>query len=797
MLISHTAFREYQKKPLTVHLKNVASECAVRVQRLSLSTRLITKDDLAGLAYRIGLFHDLGKASSHFQKYIRGGPRLALTNHSLISAVILYYDLTESDRWKEFAILGFKAVQRHHGNLSAFGTEDLDNGALAANTLRIYADIRDQILRDEDLRGFIELNSVALPELSREKLCELGRDLEEIGPYENPDDAIERFLIQNLLFSVLIDADKYDAARITSRPDQTLDEKVSYSPHAYLQGMRPEDNDLNRIRGELLNSAQRAASLSSGGRCFAMSAPTGSGKTLACLGFAEAVQNTLPRPRRVIYCLPYTSIIDQNYDVMEKVLETNGLDADNPELLLKHHHLVDFSRQNPGENYDYHDYLNDNLIADSWNAACVISTFVQFFHSLIGSRNSLVRKLHNMINSIVLLDEVQSLPPKYYPLLRRIFAVLSQRFDTHILTCTATQPFIFEPGSYAEISPPELFDHPIFNRVRLHVHQEKISLEDFAEDLDLGHAENALFVMNTKRSALKLYELLKKRFQDSYGVFCLTTLHTPRCRLERIQMVREALAEKKRIILVSTQLIEAGVDLSFCRVYRDMGPLDSVVQVAGRCNRHGELGILGGEMHLLQLAEDDREYCLRVYDAYLIQKTRELLRGHETLESQDFPALIQDYYQNLEFGAEAKALLRSIGELNYDLNVQGERPIADFRLIEDQYAVNSLYVILDEESQKAMDDLLSAREELRDPNRLTPDRESQARLRIRRAYHSLAQCQVTLRDSELKNYNTVMSYFNQLDDHIFYVNFPDVGKIYSPETGFMPDPRDMGSVLSL
>src|SRR5690554_5446995 len=128
--------------------------------------------------------------------------------------------------------------------------------------------------------------------------------------------------------------------------------------------------------------------------------------------------------------------------------------------------------------------------------------------------------------------------------------------------------------------------------------------------------------MNTKRSAIDLFRILKDQYGDSYRFFCLTTFQTPKSRLCRIAEIKTALENKERIILVSTQLIEAGVDLSFQRVYRDFGPLDSVIQVAGRCNRHSEYGVLGGRMSLLLLTDDGKEYCRRVYDNYLLQKTK-------------------------------------------------------------------------------------------------------------------------------------------------------------------------------
>lgn len=796
MIISHPAYKEYQRKPLTVHLTNVAQGCQARIQRLSLSTLSIAKEDLVRLAFRIGLLHDIGKASTYFQAYINGGERSIYSRHSLISAIILYHNLISETAWKDFAIIGFKAVQRHHGNLSSFGSEGLDQGILIANTLKIYEDLRLQVERDQELQSFVNQHDIKLPKLNKDYVLELAYTLEDIQPCDDAENAIERLFIQNLLYSVLIDSDKYDAAHIDHEPGESLRQDISFSPEKHLATITKTEDDLNRIRGELLKAASLAKTDNS--KTYALSAPTGSGKTLACLGFAESLQDALPSRRRVIYCLPYTSIIDQNHGVVVDVLACNGADASNTSILLKHHHLVDFSRPDANDEYDYHDYMNDTLVADSWNAACVISTFVQLFHSLIGSRNSLVRKLHNIINSILLLDEVQSLPPKYYPLLRKIFKVLAERFDTYILTCTATQPFIYEPNSYTELSPDLLFDHPVFNRVKLFIHKGLCELEEFAQSVNLDGIDNALFVMNTKRAAIDLYTQLQERYGKSYQVFCLTTLHTPACRIKRIEAVRTALEAKERIILVSTQLIEAGVDLSFCRVYRDIGPLDSVIQVAGRCNRHGELGVLGGEMHLLNLMKDGKEYSTPVYDKYILAKTKEILYRHEALESWDFPRAIQEYYHSLEFSAEAKAILNAIRELNYDQEIKGQLAIDRFRIIEDQYATISVYLLLTDDAQRSMDVLLEAREFLKDKKNLQESAESKARLSIAKAYNSLARFQINLNPSEFKNYSIKTSYVQKNPDvYFYYIPLDDVKKVYSDETGFLTEPLEMGSALSL
>ncbi|MDD3536280.1 MAG: CRISPR-associated helicase Cas3' [Candidatus Cloacimonetes bacterium] len=792
-ILSHPADARHLEKPLTSHLLNVANGAEARIQRLSLNCQYLSKTEIATLAFRIGLYHDLGKASSYFQQYLKDAKPSALTKHSLISAILLYYDLIDGGYSEETAAICFKAVQRHHGNLQTFGEENLDSATIR-NTLTIYEDIQNQLREHDELASFAADYQVKLPRLSKAIREDMQEALQSIPEAPNWETAMERFLIQNLLFSVLVDADKSDAARWDIEPDAALKQKLLYSPDSYLEGFAHQESELNQIRTQL---RQAAANCDMEAGLYAMSAPTGSGKTLACMAFAQNMQAQSDRQRRLIYCLPYTSIIDQNHEEFRRVLNANSIDVENPDILLKHHHLVDYSRpEGRGDDYNYQDFLADNMWADSWNAACIVSTFVQLFHTLIGSRNSMLRKLHNIFNSIILLDEVQSLPPKYYLVLRQLFSVLATRFDTHILSCTATQPALFNAGSFCEISPTGLFDHEIFNRVKLKVNLENQSVETFAENLDLQAADNALLVMNTKRSAITLYQLLHERFGHEYQLYCLTTLHTPFCRKCILNLVKRALKRNERIILISTQLIEAGVDISFKKVYRDLGPLDSIVQVAGRCNRNTELGVLGGEMEVICLEDDRGEYCKRVYDNYILEQGKTLLRKKQNWESKDFAELISNYYQSIDFEAASRALLSAIKNLNYDAEIQGELAIDRFKLIEDTYATNTLYILHTKSAERNMEKLLSARDKLKEEWQ-NKEESSKLRLQMAQAYQKLSAHQINLSDSEIKNYSQQMAYFQKMADGMYYIQKDDVAKAYSSETGFLYEPLDQGSVTAL
>ncbi len=800
VMISHPASSKHQEKPLEVHLENVAIYAEKHIQGLSLMTVLITPPVLSRLAHTIGLLHDIGKSSSFFQAYIRGGSKSNLTHHSYISALVTYQVLKADAELRQYAHIGFKAVQKHHGNLSSFFNDHLDSNVLIDETLEIGSNMYRQIKSYPPLLLLFQKYEIEVPSFSKDDLSTMADEIEEFYPELEEDDAIELFILQNLLYSVLTDADKHDAAQIGFIDNRAEILSIQYSPNRYLLGLKADDTPINNIRTIFSESVVNHKELKSENRLYSITAPTGSGKTLVCMAFANKLHRECGLFRRVLYCLPYTSIIDQNHSIISDLIFQNieVREGDRYRYIIKHHHLEDYyqlSSQDP--DYRYQDYLNDNLVAESWSSACVASTFVQLFHSLIGNRNSMVRKLHNIINSIIVLDEVQSLPPKYYPLIQRFFSVLANRFDTYILTCTATQPFIYESGSYIELCENKLFDHAVFNRVQLTIHPEPWEIDSFCtECFSVAEESNALIVVNTKKTAMCVYKTISKHYEHTHVVRCLSTWHTPSDRGSIIKSINDDLKSGVPLILISTQLIEAGVDLSFQNVFRDFGPLDSIVQVAGRCNRNGELGELGGNMHLVTLFDDRGAYCQRVYDKYLLTKTKECLEGLNCICSNDFAQLVDIYYRSLNLGAEGREVLKAVQTLNYNQNVRGQIPVSDFKLIDEKYASMSLYILTDTKAESALNQLIQSKIRLSEQV-LSPEERSGLQISIARAFQLLSQYQISLHPGECAKYSTDMLYINKLSDNAWFVPSEYVDKIYSAETGFIPDPDDAGSCLAL
>jgi CRISPR-associated endonuclease/helicase Cas3 len=803
MLISHPEGNGFREKPLEIHLSGVTRLALNDFQRLSLDLKVLSPNVFQHILEVTCLLHDIGKASSYFQKYIRGGRKSLQSNHSLISAIIAWQNLRDHPTAGKYAPLAFKAIQRHHGNLSSFFEMDLGDATHNATLSDIYDDILKQTRNHPAFAEFLDSNGIILAHPGRTGLVSIMEQVVYFDPAVEYDldtsDAVELFLLMNLLFSLLTDADKHDAARIDPEDKGSLFSLFDLNPRKLIRAI-PEKSPLDDIRTSFNSLIETHSEIMPEQRLYSITAPTGTGKTFACMFFARRLYEQLGEKRRLIYCLPYTSIIDQNYDEFMKVLLSNeNLSPEQTNsILIKHHHLSDPFEHNQKDDpaYSYQSYLNELMFSGSWSSLCVVSTFVQLFESLIGARQSMVRKLHNIINSVLILDEIQSLPAKYFPLMRAMFQVLAERFHTYILTCTATHPFIYAPGSYIELCKKIDFTHPILNRVRLRIIRHKITVEEFSDSLCLDSVPNALVVMNTKKTAIQCFGILRERYSNTHAVYCLTTLHIPLQRKEVLAQIRRDLKDKKPVILVSTQLIEAGVDISFSRVYRDFGPMDSIIQVAGRCNRSSELGELGGEMFLHHIVGDRGSLSEQVYDPYLLSKTRDCLVQDEYC-SLDFPALVESYYASLQIELQAKLLLNAMKELNYDRQVRNTIPIRDFRIIEQEYAFNTVFILYDDPARQALDDILRLQAKLKDAAVLSEDQVSDCKLALARAHRILRPYQLNLTRSELSEYSTDMLFFNPLADNVYYIPFDQVNNCYNDDTGFVTTPTGSGSCLSL
>jgi CRISPR-associated endonuclease/helicase Cas3 len=814
MLISHPDETNVRAKPLVEHLYNVGCSAVNRVKDMKLDLTVIGKHELERLAFLTGIFHDFGKASTYFQEYIRGGDKRKAdryTCHSFVSAVVGYFVVKEELASGLLAYAAFQVIKRHHGHLESFelpGERQLKPELSAAriqleNILghhqREIESFYSRHIGDVGVFGRIEWDGLPLESEDWDDMADdyLGEDSEK---------RVEFFFIVNLLFSLLVDSDKKDAARLdTDYYKDNLEESFS-DVFAYLDHCRKQDPEkfavdipVNRLRNEFLGEIAANKDISAADHFYTITAPTGIGKTFGCLAFARRLIEQLGRPSaRVIYCLPYTSIIDQNFDEFEKVIAYNkGRDyRERPgRYLLKHHYLASKIVQNrvSREEYCYKDYMDDTLLVESWESAFIVTTFVQFFHTVIGYRNRFLKKFHNIVNSVVILDEVQNIDPDYYLLLREVLDILGRRFNIYFLLVTATQPEILDMEKskpLAVVCSRRYMEHPVFNRICLRIEEKAQTLTQFQEDFaGQFSGENCLLVMNTKKSAIGFYRYLRENRND-YRFYCLTTNLVPRDRREKIRDIKAALNKGERIIVISTQLVEAGVDMSFKYVYRDFGPLDSIIQVAGRCNRHGEYGPTGGTMTLVRLQNpdhNDKEFHSYIYKPIIAQYVRQTLTAGR-YESNAFEQLAETYFKQFDFRMESMKLLRAIYDLNYDNETGSQTPVSQFKLIK-EYDDETLYILTTPEAQEKMDQLQLHLGNLVESD-LTREESGNILLMIERLKIELREYRISLRDEDLEAYRCT----NILEDTGIgayrFISYENQEKFaYDEEVGFLKEPK--------
>lgn len=702
MLFSHIG----PDKELSVHLAEVGQSSKKIVLYKNLKTKLINKRKLADISYILGVTHDFGKATGFFQKKLKHEINSEESKHGLISALFTYNVLKEFlDDDNIFPILGFMIVKKHHGNLENLEKsiavlpnkkniilEQLKSLEKNLGELRIiYRALLPWLNLDGMIRLMKEEAEDNFIDLKKEKF-ELENKLEEMNIEEN----IELFLLVNFLFSCLIDTDKKSAAGILNLSLYREIEDINFVDF-YLKKISQNRKELriNKLRDEFYACVVKNKRLGQG-NFYSVTAPTGIGKTLA--GYSAALKLKNMQKRRIIYCLPFTAIIDQTHSRLKEVLIKNlgakEFFKNESSYLLKHHYLAEKKIISEElEKYSQWLTLNDLLLTENWESTNVVSTFLQLFHSIIGYKNKFLKKFHNIVNSIIILDEPQNIPLDYWVLIEKIFMVLAERFDTKIIFMTATQPYIFNKDKTVELSKADFMKHELTERNVLKINKKARSLDEFLRYFLKNfnkEIDRYLFVLNTRKSAIELFKKLKgtKKLAE-YKKISLTNNLIPKHREEKIEEINKF---KGKIMVVSTQLIEAGVDIDFDYVYRDFAPLDSIIQTAGRCNRHGIRGL--GTVEVVTLVNDkEKRFADFIYDYDQLEFTKEVLEKN-SYKNSEFAGLVNDFFSKCERKRKSEKILNAIKHLDYEDDEETELvcPISKFRLIQKEPYLSEVFV---------------------------------------------------------------------------------------------------------
>lgn len=487
----------------------------------------------------LGMAHDIGKNSLEFQRRLAGGPKV---DHATAGAL-------ECEKVGE--LLAGCCVIGHHGGLPNYGNRRDSAG-------------------DPTYVGRMKKGKAnGIPQY------EWGGKLEKGLPLPKFRDSFTLSFWLRMLYSCLVDADYLDTEAFmnqTVRPQYDSLPELLQRLNTHIAPWFPAKNQLNEYRCRILNQCLDAASAPRG--VFSLTVPTGGGKTVSSLAFAlkHAVENGM---ERVIYVIPYTSIIEQNANVFRKILGEKNV--------IEHH----CGAQYDGDEDASEAKLRQRLASENWDAPVIVTTAVQFFESLYSNLPSKCRKLHNIVNSVIVLDEAQMIPGSHLKPCVGAIATLVSHFRATAVLCTATQPAIEDILNYfcpdiriTEICPQV---KQIYEKLRRVTYQNGGKLSNEALGMRLNAEKQVLCIVNTRKMAQDIFAYLPED-----GSFHLSTLMYPKHRTEILDVIRRRLKQGLVCRVVSTSLIEAGVDVDFPAVYRQIAGLDSLVQAAGRCNREGK-----------------------------------------------------------------------------------------------------------------------------------------------------------------------------------------------------------------
>ena len=609
-----------------------------------------------------GLLHDIGKCSAEFQAYIRASPTEGNAkgpDHSSAGAI----EAGKAYPGLLGRMLGF-VVAGHHAGLPDFDKLDL--------RLR------------RKLPAYPAWQAQTGP---------LAVDLRPSGAWlkSHQPGFMQAFLVR-MLFSCLVDADSLATEAFYARFNGEVPVRAAFTPLVALRARLRDAmaakqaqapiSPLNALRADLLEHVTGRAGTAPG--LFTLTVPTGGGKTLTSLSFAldHALRHGLSR---IVYVIPFTSIIEQTADVFRSALGGG-------EDVLEHHSAFDWETASAGG----HDEGQDGLAklrraSENWDAPIIVTTAVQFFESLFANRRSRCRKLHNLARSIVILDEAQTLP---LPLLRPCLAALEEltrNYGASIVLCTATQPAIRTQDGFADgldiPSERELAPDPrtLYARLRRVVVSQAGETTDEALAERFAAAPQMLCIVSTRAHA----SLLFQRIRALPGAVHLSTLMVPRHRRAVLERIRADLKAGRPVRLVATSLIEAGVDVDFPEVWRAMAGLDSIVQAAGRCNR--EAGPVPGRVVVFRPAGRPPPLAMRVY----AEVAEEIMKRHDDPLALD---AMDEYFRHLYWNRGPKAfdaarldgqsfpILATIGARARELDFPFERIARAFRMIDEAMA---------------------------------------------------------------------------------------------------------------
>lgn len=619
-------------------------------QTAAYAAAALTDVGLSSCGYYAGLLHDMGKFKDEFKQYIESGHqkrgsvihsfagvRYLLEKHTTEFASMHMEDLV-------YEILAY-AIGAHHGLFDCID-ESHQNGYLhrlqtpVAGDDEAIAHFHEQCAGEEETDRLFEKAAKELAPFM-EGCWDLTASNSENAQIRNSENQFLFGMAVRLLTSAVMEGDRRDTAEFMTGAafpapaNGELWTELLNKVEERLQAF-PQDTPIAEARHYFSDACRKAADLPSG--VYRLNIPTGGGKTLSSLRYALA-HAAKHNKKRIIFTFPLLSILEQNSKVIRQALQAE----DNDDLVCEHHSNVLLERDT-GEELDRYE-----LLTDSWSSPIIITTLVQLLNTLFDGKTSCVRRFHALTNAVLVIDEVQTVPTKLLSLFHTAISFLAGLCHTTVILCSATQPYTEKLTHPILTETPVLIEYgddirDVFRRTDIQSAGDfrLDELPAFAERV-LETTESLLIVCNKKAESEALYQAFDNR---SYARFHLSAAMCVEHRKKTLRDLYASLSQKdKKTVCVATQVIEAGVDISFGAVIRVTAGLDSILQAAGRCNRNGEAGTLG-KVYIVHLLNEDLQYLKDIkqgQDAIVSL----LSKPEESQNDLSSDASIRAYYEKL------------------------------------------------------------------------------------------------------------------------------------------------------
>jgi CRISPR-associated endonuclease/helicase Cas3 len=791
----------YGSKELIKHIDGVREKAFIHLHHnVDLG---YSKGELKELLKIVIDLHDLGKYTTYFQNYLldRKPINLQLKRHSQFGGLVAFNLLEKKEHKK--ALIALYLIFLHHSSL--IDIQDISI-KLGNDLKRIFEKQKENLsqaitaiekdLAISDLESFLYY--------IEERKVRKG-----FKHWSKKHTSIQDYFLINYLFSLLIESDKLDASDTLPYTLKAIDSKSVDDRFG-----KPifKNKELNSLTNNELRNYCRSVVISNlddshilDQYIFTLTAPTGIGKTMTALDFSLKLKSKIKKEQdiesRIIYALPFINIIEQALNEYRETLKNQDI------KILGHYQYADiFGDTNGKQNDDGAEQnYNQKLMAlDTWQADIVITSFVQFFETLISNRNKLLKKFNHFANAIIILDEVQTLRLDQMPLLGAALFYLSKFLKTRIILMTATRPKIFELAQQEilnkqdeKIQAKELLTNyeevfSLFKRTSIHslLNTLKTEKEDRIEEFVSVVFKNkwkidksCLIVCNTVRHSIELYNKIKefcKNESFDNPIYYLSTNIIPAHRFTRIQQIKKDIENNKSPILVATQVVEAGVDLDFDMGFRDIGPIDSIIQVAGRINRNNNSDKFHSTLYIVDF---DEKATKMVYGRLTYIQAKKAIEAKAVYNETEYLELINQYFDGISERssfADARKFFDSMKGLRYDSEDKSTLPVSAFRIIEESDRYSPVFIEMDDDSSEILEKYLQ-----KITNEISKE-DFNKEWKLKFQQHIISVPKYLCEDLE-----TV----NEYEDSILLVPKNEINSRYNLETGYNRDFKNLNQTF--